>query len=232
MVEKCEIPADKIKSFVIQEEKHRCEIDYWRDVFRSEDGKFHNSHYKELMLAIAQEKDDTFLKDKVIADFGCGPRGSLAWTSQPSIKLGIDVLAKQYLEEFGDELIRHNMIYVTSSENKIPVPDSFVDYLFTINSLDHVDNLEQMVSEILRIIKPNGTILASFNLNEPSTECEPQTLTEKIIKEKLLKYFNITSYRLAYPGEKSVYENLKKNNLVQNLANDRRAILWIRGTKR
>lgn len=156
LTEECGVQDDRIKCFEVPDEKYNSEMGYWEDVFHRENGKFKNTHYKQLMLAIAQEEDDTFMADKVVADFGCGPRGSLVWTEQPSVKLGIDVLANQYLKRFGNELIHHNMIYVTSSETKIPVPNAFVDYLYTINSLDHVDSLEAMVYELLRILKRGG----------------------------------------------------------------------------
>ena len=60
-----------------------------------------------------------------------------------------------------------------------------------MNSLDHVNNLDKMAGELLRILKPGGHLLGSFNLNEPSTECEPQTLTEEILNEKLLRHFKV-----------------------------------------
>lgn len=110
------------------------------------------------------------------------------------MKIGIDVLSAEYLNEFGEEMISHNMIYVTSNENKIPIPSGFVDYVITINSLDHVMNLDEITRELLRILKPQGTLIASFNLNEPYVEHEPQTLTEEILQEKLLDNFDIESY--------------------------------------
>ena len=182
------------------------------------------------MLSIAQEKDDFFLENKVVADFGCGPRGSLKWMKSPAIKIGIDVLANQYIEEFGEELIQHDMIYVTSTEQYIPLPKESVDCLYTINSLDHVNNLEVMSKEILRILKPDGLLLASFNLNEPSTECEPLTLTEEKLTYYLLKNFEIETYRLARQGKQNIYENMESGHLVQDIAGER-AVLWVKAKK-
>ncbi len=34
------------------------------------------------MLAIAKREDDEFLSNKIVADFGCDPRGSLAWIKE------------------------------------------------------------------------------------------------------------------------------------------------------
>lgn len=226
-----EINKDIIKCF--QMKKYDGEMSYWKDKFLAEGGGFENSHYKELMLGIAEQEDDEFLKGKIVADFGCGPRGSLQWTDKPMIKLGIDVLAKDYMDNFGNELAGHGMIYVTSSEKRIPLPTGFVDCLFTINSLDHVDNLEQMTEELLRILKPGGTLLASFNLNEPQTECEPQTLTEDVIKKLILDNFTVESYRLAYKTEENPYHNIFKNETVDSLVEGGGpAVLWVKGKKK
>lgn len=184
------------------------------------------------MLGIAEQEDDEFLKGKVVADFGCGPRGSLHWTDKPLIKIGIDVLAKDYMDAFGEELAGHHMIYVTSSEKRISLPTDFVDCLFTINSLDHVDNLQQMTNELFRILKPGGMFLASFNLNEPSTVCEPQTLTEDVIKKTILNNCEIESYRLAYK-EEDTYYNFFNDKTVRSLGESTKpALLWVKGIKK
>lgn len=219
-----------IKKFEI--EKYDGEMIFWMNRFKVEGKRFKNAHYKDLMLGIAQEPDDKFLDGKIVADFGCGPRGSLMWTSTPKIKLGIDVLAGGYLKNFGDELIRHGMVYVTSDENRIPIPDNFVDCLFAINSLDHVVNLEKMANEILRILKPGGDLIASFNLNEPQTVCEPQTITENIIHERLLNKVEIQSYRKAYKDPIETYRNMKNNIFVDSLEDNKAGILWVRGRKK
>ena len=82
--------------------KYSAELSYWRSKFKSNGGVFNNAHYEKLMLAMAQETDDRFLQDKVVADFGCGPRGSLVWAASASMRIGIDVLADQYADEFSE----------------------------------------------------------------------------------------------------------------------------------
>lgn len=224
------IDCDRIKYFEMK--KYDGELGYWKDVFLTEGGKFGNSHYKKIMLGIAEQEDDEFLNGKIVADFGCGPRGSLQWTDKPLVKIGVDVLAKDYMDSFGEELAGHNMIYVTSSEKRIPLPTGFVDCIFTINSLDHVDNLQTMVNELLRILKRGGTLMASFNLNEPSTECEPQTLTEAVIKNMILDHFVIDSYRLAYKENEDAYGNMFHKKTVTSLERVEPALLWVRGRKK
>ena len=111
------------------------------------------------------------------------------------------------------------MIYVASSEERIPMPNEFADYLITINSLDHVDNLDIITLELLRILKKDGILLASFNINELSTECEPQILTEKKLYDKFLKYFDLVSYKLEKTGR-------------INKVGEEQAVLYVKGIKK
>ncbi|SHI70053.1 class I SAM-dependent methyltransferase [Pseudobutyrivibrio xylanivorans] len=216
----------------LDEVKYAGELGYWEDVYNRENHSFKNEFYKRLMLGIAEEKNDRFLSEKVVCDFGCGPRGSLTWMKSPAVKIGVDVLVPKYFEHFGETMINHEMIYVTSTEKYIPLPDEFVDCLLTINSLDHVRNLEIISSELNRILKKGGRLLASFNLFEPVTECEPQTLTEEIINEVLLKNFEIETYRIAERDEKETYKNLIDKNLLEKANKDCPCILWVSAVKK
>ena len=45
------------------------------------------------MLAMAEEPTADFLAGKIVAAFGCGPRGSLVWAPNALLRIGIDVLA-------------------------------------------------------------------------------------------------------------------------------------------
>lgn len=149
---------------------------------------------------MAQKTNDDFLHDKIVADFGCGPRGSLQWATAARMRIGIDVLADAYLEHFADELLQHNMIYLKCSESAIPIPDGSIDVLFTMNAFDHVDNLAVMSRELLRILRPGGELIASFNLNEPPSTTEPQMLTEAIIDDMLLRHLKIRHRRCVNRG--------------------------------
>lgn len=212
--------------------KYHDELRFWRNRFTQEGGKFQNSHYARLMLALTGNDNDEFLKGKVVADFGSGPRGSLAWTKAPARRLGIDVLAPEYLKFFGEDLATHGMDYLPSTEDEIPLPDACVDVLFTINSLDHVSNLEAMSGELLRILKPGGLFAGSFNLFEPVSECEPQTLDELKIRELFFKKIKITSYRVALRHPKSTYKNMFENRLVKNCDPVTPHVLWLTGNKK
>ena len=216
----------------IDEVKYASELGYWKKRFDNEGGGFGNFFYKQLMPAIANEDTDDFMKDKIVADFGCGPRGSLAWTDKPNVKAGIDVLTQQYFAEFGSEMLRHNMFYITCDERYIPLPNESVDVLFTINALDHVRNLKEMCYELVRIVKKGGLLLASFNLFEPATACEPQTLNEDKLKNCLLDYFDIETYRIAKKDNSDTYKCMVGKEYLEKPDGSFPCILWVRARKK
>lgn len=176
--------------------KHAEEIQYWRGEWIA--GRFDNSHYKRIMLGMAGEADDSFISGKIVADFGCGPMGSLSWATLAKERIGIDVLASAY-SQF--DIRSHGMTYVTSTERTIPLPSDFIDVMFTVNAMDHVSHFGRMCNEILRILAVGGMFIGSFNLGEPRTLSEPQTLTEDMIDHKLLRYLEVLSRRTAPAGE-------------------------------
>lgn len=165
--------------------KYSEELNYWRDRFEDRSWKLHD-YYEERLLHLAREDSQQFLDGKVVGDFGCGPRGSLCWATMARCRIGIDVLADLY-SEF--DISEHNMVYVVSSERRIPLPSDYFDVMFCMNALDHTSHLSAMCLELLRVIKPGGTLIASFNLLEQGTFSEPQTLDEDKLDRLLLGRF-------------------------------------------
>lgn len=202
LIKECGINPKIICRVEVEVDKSQGEMSFWK-AYHAYNG-FDNSVYENMILSILGEDDDCCFKDKVVADFGCGPQGTLVWTDKPKVKIGIDVLATRYFEEFPEELQSHGMIYVQSSENVIPIATNYVDYIITINSLDHVYNLDLMANELKRILKPGGILLAAFNLNEPETECEPQKLTISRLKDELLNNFSIQRILLYIKGQGNI----------------------------
>ena len=220
------------------EKKHDAEFTFWKRRLKTE-GTFDNAHFRQLMLAMAEESTDDFLRGKVVADFGCGPRGSLVWATPASLRIGIDVLADRYYDEFRDQMLSHGMIYLTCTEHGIPLPSDFVDVMFTLNAIDHVDGFSEMCAEILRVLKPGGELIDSFNLDEPPTMCEPQQLDEEVVKEHLLTHLAVRSYRKVHRRHpKSVQSSTALTARYAEFFDDtsllergRESVLWVRAVK-
>lgn len=206
--------------------KYDSELLYWRNRWEKEGHAFSNAHYQRTMLGMAGEADAGFLQGKIVADFGCGPRGSLCWADTARLRIGIDVLADAYAQ-FG--IASHNICYVCSTEKRIPLPSGYIDVLYTLNAIDHVDQFEIICAELLRILSPGGIFLGSFNLDEPTTECEPQTLTEARVREHLLDPLKVSSYRIAAQGKNGdTYGHFFDGSPAPTSG---RRYLWVRATK-
>ena len=123
------------------------------------------------------------------------------------------------------------MIYLKSTEKVIPLPSEFVDTVFTLNAMDHVNSFADMCREVIRILKPGGSFIGSFNIGGRATETEPQSLNERIIQESLLKNLDVKSYRLTGrdPAE-NVYEPLLEGK--ESYEPGQEGLLWVRGIKR
>lgn len=210
--------------------KYNWEMSFWKSRLEIDNGIFKNSHYERLMLAMVGEPNDGFLKGKVVADFGCGPRGSLVWAKSAFLRIGIDVLADRYADEFTKSIISHKMLYLKSTEKVIPLPSDFVDVIFTLNAMDHVDSFSCMCNEIIRILKPGGDFIGSFNLEESATPCEPQRLNEKMIKVCFLNNMEIHSYRITKRGSnENPYAPFFEGNLCYE--EGKKGFLWVRARK-
>lgn len=212
--------------------KYSHELSYWQGKYSQAGNKFGNSHYQRVMLGVSNQQDDEFLRDKVVVDFGCGPRGSLVWTDKPSIKIGVDVLVSAYMENFAPTMLDHGMAYVQSTEKVIPLPPDFADVVFTLNAMDHTDSFTVMSKEVLRILKPGGLFCGSFNLNEPPTPCEPQTLSEDLVHDQILSHLKVHFYRTSPRNTDGgdVYRYIYEEH--RRLTPGEIGFLWVSGVKR
>ena len=121
------------------------------------------------------------------------------------------------------------MVYVISSEKAIPLPSESVDVMFTLNAMDHVVNFGVMLKEIVRVLRPGGYFYGSFNLNEPPTFSEPQTLTKSIVIEHVQKQLQIMKCTMFPGGPKGDLYRHCAEDCAEEIAEE--CFLWIRARK-
>jgi len=162
--------------------KHEAELSFWEGYVSQAGIAAESDYYQRFMLAMGNITNPAFFKDKICLDVGCGPKGSLTWLTDARAAIGVDPLVEEY-RRFGID--RHSMLYLACGIEEIPLASDYVDVVFSMNSLDHVDDLPRACTEIRRVLKPGGHFIGSLNLDEPPTPEEPWTLTEPWLAEHL-----------------------------------------------
>ena len=152
--------------------KYDSELAYWKAQKEAEDA-LHNEHYPMLFTDLFG-LDLDFYRGKSVLDIGCGPRGSLEWAREASRRVGLDPLAVEY-RQLGSE--RHAMEYVAARSEEIPFDDATFDVVTSLNSLDHVDDLELTIAEIKRVTAPGGHFVLAVEVGHRATLTEPQALS-------------------------------------------------------
>jgi ubiquinone/menaquinone biosynthesis C-methylase UbiE len=158
-------------------DKGEAELAYWRGR-KQEEQRLANTHYRRFYTEHFGLADADY-DGKRVLDIGCGPRGSLEWADMALERVGLDPLAEQYLEELGAD--DHAMSYFATGSETIPFSDGHFDIVCSFNSLDHVDDLDQTISEIGRVVAPGGYFLLIAEVNNEPTVCEPSTFSWDIV---------------------------------------------------
>ena len=151
--------------------KDDAEMGYWRGRLEIE-GVLGNAHYEHVFTRHFG-LDAAFFEGKRVLDVGCGPRGSLEWASGAAQRVGLDPLVDRY-RALGIE--RHAMSYVHAPAERMPFAGGSFDVVASLNSLDHVDDVDRAVAEITRVAAPGATWLLTVEVGHEPTATEPHSL--------------------------------------------------------
>jgi SAM-dependent methyltransferase len=135
------------------------------------------------VLAEAEIEDEHFFDGKVVVDIGSGPLG-FPDACPAKVAIAVEPLADRY-RSAGLLLNGENTVYLATGAEEIPLLTDSVDVVLTRNSLDHVTNPTAVVNEILRILRPQGTLILSVDVGHPATATEPHSFTREEIRALL-----------------------------------------------
>lgn len=101
-----------------------------------------------------------------ILDLGCGPgmlTGSLLELGDEiyGIDLSEDMI-KKAVSEFRDKDYDSKVFFSVGDAEKLDFPDSFFDAVVCLGLLRYLDSLEKGLSEIHRVLKPEGVMIGTF----------------------------------------------------------------------
>ena len=148
----------------------------WRDEWKK--------LYREY-LSTFFEISDSF-PESVVVDVGCGPVGIIS-VIKAREKVGIDPLIDEYKKIFDME---PDVRYINAKGEDIPLQDGYADFVFCVNTLNHVQNPEKVLSEIARILKPGGKLYFDVH-NNPISVGHPHAFTQESVQVLLKRHFKV-----------------------------------------
>ena len=117
-----------------------------------------NSQYPGYIKLMPVSKQD----GKIVLDYGCGPGNDLVGFAEFSnVKelIAVDV-SKPALDLAKKRILLHNQdvnfIHIEENENKIPLENNSVDFIHSSGVLHHCKNLNKILREFKRILRPGG----------------------------------------------------------------------------
>lgn len=196
--------------------KTSAELAFWESRLQQQ-GVLSNDHFEYFYTDhFGLQKD--FYRDKTILDIGCGPRGSLEWATQARTCIGLDPLAEAY-RHLGTD--RHTMHYVAGGGEQIPFPDACIDVVCSFNSLDHVDGLDAVIAEIIRVLSANGLFLLLTDIHLHPTVLEPMAYSWNVVEKFLPALEIIQEQHFEYSvksaeGFGDIYQSLRQSVLYNH----------------
>jgi SAM-dependent methyltransferase len=180
------------------EPKANAEFEFWRKTRQNAGGTLLNDHFEQLFTdQFGLER--SFFAGKRLLDIGCGPRGSLEWATDASRRVGLDPLVDRYRDLGIDE---HAMEYCSSPAEEMPFPDESFDILSSLNSLDHVDDLQAVIYEITRVLSPGGSFLLEVEFGHRPTDTEPVEIPQHFVESLRPTFQVVLNRRFAVPRER------------------------------
>jgi len=184
------------------------ELRYWK-ARKNAEGVLKNTWY-EYFYTTHFGLDATYYTNKVLLDIGCGPRGSLEWASMAARRIGLDPLAGEYLKLGA---AAQQMEYIDAPSEQVPLPDAACDAIFSFNSLDHVEDVDRTISEIIRVTRPGGIFLLLVEVNHPPTFCEPHQLHPVGLLDALQPAFRCETLDVYRPTAANLYLSVRAGEL-------------------
>ncbi len=140
-------------------------------------------------------------KNSILLDVGCSYRFKLLKTLKKKIKkgYGIDLEVNNHRQ---DNLVFFN---IDITKNKIPLKNNSIDIIVMLAVIEHIVNPTNILSEMHRILKKNGTLL----LTTPSPKSKP--ILEFGAKFGIFNKKEIFDHKLYY-NKKKLFKVLKAAN--------------------
>lgn len=175
----------------------------------TEQGRIRLEHYHRYALVLDA------IKGKTVLDVACGEGyGSFIMATAAHSVVGVDI---------SDEAVRHasstyqkpNLSYTQGSATLLNFPDASFDVVVSFETIEHLAEQEEMVSELRRVLRPNGILIIS-SPNRPIYTEESGEHNEFHVKELDYQEFD-TLLRSQFQKVEYLGQRLMMSSVIQPL---------------
>jgi SAM-dependent methyltransferase len=127
--------------------------------------------------------DVRYFEGKVVVELGPGPLG-FPDACPARISIGVDPLADRYAQH---ELLLPGSpaLYLSSRAEELPLLSGSADVVVARDTLDYVDDPEQVLAEARRILCPGGMLILLFDVDHIPNASQPNALTIERVRAGL-----------------------------------------------
>ena len=140
------------------------EIRWWRQYLKSKTKTEYLAWKRQYWLDFLKKCELNPSKDATVLDAGCGPAGIFMLFDSPKTTVALDPLLDRYEQDL--EHFRRadypNIDFVASPLELWTPPQTF-DYVFCLNAINHVADLERCFDLLLAATKPDATLVVSID---------------------------------------------------------------------
>jgi SAM-dependent methyltransferase len=146
-------------------EKQYAELDFWRNLLHQHGNsqsfiKFRTSEYQDKIIHFPKFEELT--KGKKGIDLGCGLVS--VFDDSDLDLIACDPLMDHYLKLIPQSLLKKEHRF--EDGEKLSFPNESLDYIITINTIDHTPNPHDFVHEMNRTLKMGGLIFFEVNFDQ------------------------------------------------------------------
>lgn len=138
-----------------------------------------------------------------ILDIGCGfGEFALAFADEP-IDMGVDICAKDLY--VASKTKKYKNLTLADARD-LPFADNTYASIFSISTLEHIDNADKALKEAYRVLKPGGTLFLTLETDEVDKATFYRPLFQKIGLPALSNFatnaYNSLFHRQTLPSKK------------------------------